>query len=37
MTAKEDLKKIYQAAIEAANPEKAIHDCLRLKDTRLEL
>ncbi len=37
MISKEDLKKIYRAAIDAANPEKAIHDCLRLKKNILEL
>ncbi len=37
MISKEDLKKIYRAAIDAANPEKAIHDCLRLKKNILEV
>jgi glycerate 2-kinase len=37
MTTKENLEKIYQAAIGAADPEKAIHACLRLKDNLLEL
>lgn len=37
MTTKNNLKKIYEAAIEAANPEKAIHACLRLKNNTLEL
>ena len=37
MTTKENLEKIYQAAIEAADPEKAIHACLRRKDNLLEL
>jgi hydroxypyruvate reductase len=35
MTAREDLKKIYRAAIDAADPEKAVHACLRLENTRL--
>lgn len=37
MTPKDNLKKIYEAAIEAANPEKATHVCLRLKKNILEL
>jgi len=37
MTSKEDLKKIYRTAIDAVNPEKAIHACLRLKKNILEL
>jgi hydroxypyruvate reductase len=37
MTARQDLKKIYQAAIEAVNSEKAIHDNLRLKNNILEV
>ena len=37
MTTKNNLKNIYEAAIEAANPEKAIHACLRLKNNILEL
>ncbi len=37
MTAKDNLKKIYRAAIEAANPEKAIHGCLKLRNNILEL
>ncbi|MBU0970707.1 MAG: DUF4147 domain-containing protein, partial [Proteobacteria bacterium] len=37
MTTKENLEKIYLAAIEAADPEKAVHACLRIKNNRLEL
>lgn len=37
MTTKDNLKKIYEAAIEAANPEKAIHACLRINNNVLEL
>jgi len=37
MRARQDLEKIYQAAIDAADPEKAVHACLRLENNILKL